>query len=194
MDLQLKQRVVGAAVLAALAVIFIPVLLDDGRRHEPAPLPPPPTVVPDPARVAPPPAPAREAVDDIQRGLSATPSEIARMPVETRVPPEPDATAPPKAPAAAAKPDAAEGGAKKPEAAPEKWVVNLGLYQNEANAANLQAKLKQAGIGSSLVRPDEPGKPLRVLTAPVASKDKAEALRKRVEKELGVKGIVKRQP
>ncbi|MBI5614846.1 MAG: SPOR domain-containing protein [Gammaproteobacteria bacterium] len=199
MDVQLKQRVVGAAVLAALAVIFIPVLLDDGRRHEPAPLPPPPTVVPDPARAPPPPAPAPDAVDDIQHGMTATPTELAHMPLETRVPPEPEPEAAeppprPKVAAPAAKSEVPESGAKKSATVPEKWIIQLGIYANEANATSLQAKLKQAGIATTLLRPQEPGKPFRLQTPPVASKDKAETLRKRLEKDLDVKGIVKRQP
>jgi cell division septation protein DedD len=129
--------------------------------------------------------------------MTATPTELARMPLETRVPPEPETAEPPsrpKAVAPAAKPPAQENGAKKSEAVPEKWIVQLGIYANEANATSLQAKLKQAGVATTLLRPQEPGKPFRLQTAPVASKEKAETLRKRLEKDLDVKGIVKRQP
>ena len=49
MDRQLKQRVVGAAVLVALGVIFIPLLLDQGRLETSSPelptVPPVPSVV-----------------------------------------------------------------------------------------------------------------------------------------------------
>jgi DedD protein len=204
MDVQLKQRVVGAAVLAALAVIFVPVLLDDGRRHEQAPLPPPVTIVPDPARARAPEAPPGAALEDIERGMGATPEELSRMPVETRVPIEPevvpgDAPARPATPASKA--GAAKAGSGEPaqrgenaRGTPEQWTVQLGTFSNETNASALQAKLKQAGITASVEKPAAPGKPYRVQTGTLASRDKAESLRRRLEKDFEVRGIVKRLP
>lgn len=190
MDVQLKQRVVGAAVLAALAVIFVPVLLDDGRRHEPAPLPPP--VMPDSAHVRPPNAPTSAAIEDIQKGMNATTEELARMPLEPRVPPEPDGAF-----ERPAKAEGTDGGTKSSDGAArpaEQWIVQIGTYANEANAAAQQTKIKRAGIATTIVKPQTAGKPYRLHAGPLPSKDKAEALRRRLEKDYDIKAIVRRLP
>ena len=77
MDPLLKQRLVGIAVLIALAVIFIPMFLTPPA----APLPPvvPRDMAPMPADTLPAePVPVDPViVGDVERGLNATPAELA---------------------------------------------------------------------------------------------------------------------
>lgn len=137
MDLRLKHRLVGAVVLIAIGVIFIPMLLD-GPPPAPEPvtlerIPPAPQPDPAPRRIdlaLPPPAP-----------VAAETSPAARPPVRT---PEP-------ASAAAAQADSGPAGA---------WVIQLGSFSQPENARALRDRLRKAGytaFDERLTGPD--GKP-----------------------------------
>src|SRR5690606_1399077 len=173
MDSALKQRLIGAAVLVALAVIFLPMLLD---RPPPEPgtdavrldIPPAPERAFE-TRTLPlePPAPPTSTPPVVEREQLATVDADVAPRVDARPEDGPTAPAtpaaePPKATATttdqARSADAAPAPAAttprdvpQPPPAPVRdgrFVVNLGSFANQANARALLERLKAAGVAA----------------------------------------------
>lgn len=192
MDSALKQRLLGAAVLIALAIIFVPMFLSNTpqqadnttlnldipktpeRKFETRTLPVVDTAA-APAAVAPNP------VSDANKVVT----------VDTKAPPQVDAhpdntPAPaPKPPVAETKPApaAAAPAAAEPVTAPEgRFAVNLGIYADRGHADALVAKLKKSGFAAYDEATDYQGKPaLRVRVGPFTSRAAAEAARLKIK-------------
>lgn len=190
MNPRLKQRLVGAAVLVALAVIFLPELLrspGEGTMSSvdleipPAPEPttnlelPPPPVVP------------------------ATDSRASTSPSETKLVP-----ADPPAPAAPAdKPDqAGTGTAFTPRAIPMEvtpdlvgWVVQVGSFTDPRNAARLQQQLREAGFAAFTESVAADGRTWRrVRVGPELSRADAERLQAQLASDFGIDGLIRKHP
>jgi len=174
-DAQLKQRVVGAAVLVALGVIFIPLMLDNG--DDPGPAVDLDIGSPAPAdfnsRVIPiddatmervgraldaapaeftGPASVDDAVSDAMADASV--SEPAGEPAAEAGPGQEPETPPAPVPSLAvdktrAPAEQATSTASQPAAPPRTgvtaWVVQVGSFTTQANADGLVQRLKQAG-------------------------------------------------
>lgn len=207
MDAALKQRLIGAAVLVALAVIFLPMLVDgpepqQGTSSVPLDIPAPPErsfetrelpVVPatsSPSPATPAPAdPDRIVTVEAENGKppEAMPEDLAPAATPEPVTPDPaPANAAPDVPAAtpapvATTPPVAETHATGalPAATPGgRFVVNLGSYANVANANALVASMKKAGLPAYGDSVPVNGKAgLRVRIGPFAQKGEAEAAR-----------------
>jgi DedD protein len=202
MDLSLKQRLLGAIVLIALAVIFVPMLLSG----------PAPKQTPETVNLAIPPAPDREfqnrvlPVDATQQqptAASATPGvtseklatvETPPRPAEIPQPTEPVPTTPTPADAKpetptpapatpAPKPEAPTAADKAPgRAANGSFFVHLGIYASTKNAGDLVASLKQGGFPAFAEASEYQGKPAeRVRVGPFEDRAAAEAARLRIK-------------
>lgn len=201
MDLSLKQRLLGAIVLIALAVIFVPMLLSG----------PAPKQTSETVNLAIPPAPDREfqnrvlPVDATQQqptAASATPGVTTRetlptvetppRPAELAQPTEPVPTTPapavaktgtPAPAAATPKPEPPTAADKAPgRAANGRFFVQLGIYASQKNADDLVASLKQAGFPAFAEAAEFQGKPgQRVRVGPFEDKAAAEAARLRIK-------------
>lgn len=173
MEEGLKKRLVGAAVLASLAVIFIPMLVEEPvDKAELIPTPPPPEAKPFQSSLL------RE---ELVRPVPATPP-TRRRPVE---PSEKDVTpAPPKK----TEPTLRTG--------LNAWVVQVGSFSNEANARKLVEKLRKAGFQTrDPERTEIRGKVLyRVRVGPVLEKDRALKMLPRINKLTGTRGSVRTYP
>lgn len=215
MERQRKERLVGAAVLVMLAVIFIPMVLDDtvqpesgisGTNIPPQPegeftsrvVPLEPGGTPVPADPAPPTAgSAPVAVDGVTPPLSGdTGAGSVTVPVPAPNPapaPAPAPTTTGTAPAASPTPGStpAAGTAPAPEADVSAWVVQLGSFSDEANASALNKKLRQAGF-SSFVEPLQQGgaRVFRVRVGPELRRSAAQGVRDRLKSGMGLDGIV----
>lgn len=196
-----RRRLIGAAALALLAAIVLPMVMD----HQPAaPLKDIQVRIPSPDEgvtqrvavkpAAAPVAPQTEPVKPIAR------PEPSPAPVEPKSEPRPEAKAEAKKPepVAAEKPGADE--LKRAEDAlagripQEAWEVQLGAYQNPASVSNLVRKLKDLGIPTYTEKVDTPNGPrTRVRAGPFPSQEAAEKARSRV-KIVGVDGPVARKP
>jgi DedD protein len=191
-DRQLKQRVVGAAVLVALCVVFIPIFLDNGALD---------TTVPDASGI--PPAPdgdfssrviplSEEKIDE----LEAQAGEPPRSPVaETS---EHIAAAPevPAGEVAALIVDETvpgAGGGDSPRTGVVAWSVQLGSFSNDDNARRLIEKLRDEGFPAYLERRlEQDGSVFKVRVGPEIRREDAERLRARLEQKFALKGIVLR--
>ena len=199
MDLSLKQRLLGAIVLIALAVIFIPMLLSG----------PAPKQTSETVNLAIPPAPDREfqnrvlPVDATQQqptASSASPDltksetlptvETPPRPAEIAQPTEPVPATPAPAtaksetpPAPAPKPEPPTAADKAPgRAANGRFFVQLGIYSSQKNADDLVASLKQGGYPAFAEASEFQGKPgQRVRVGPFEDRAAAEAARLRIK-------------
>jgi DedD protein len=197
MDPALKQRLLGAVVLIALAIIFVPMLFSGS-----APKPDSATV-----NLEIPPVPAREfetrvlSVDAASKDASPTPAQqtVVREPVatvDTKVPPRVEAM--PDQVEAASKPPVAVVAEPTPNAEPSKpassaqleagkgadgrYLVHLGVYAASGNASDLVAELKKKGFPAFAETVDFKGKPAqRVRVGPFADRAEAEAARIRIK-------------
>lgn len=201
MDSALKQRLLGAVVLIALAIIFVPMIFSgSGPKQESA------TV-----NLEIPPAPDREFETRVltvdAAGSAAAPARTSEpvVPVEapTRTEPAPAPTPTPAAaaatprapaevvetpavaakPAAVSTPPAVAAPAPVPagEAAVGKYFVHLGVYAAAKNAEDLVATLKRSGFAAFSEATEFQGKAAqRVRVGPFAGRAEAEAARLRI--------------
>lgn len=194
MDPLLKQRLVGIAVLIALAVIFIPMFLTPPA----APLPPviPRDMAPMPADTLPAePVPVDPViVGEVERGLNATPAELAES-----VAPAAGPTTPLTAQGSAASlPMPRETTVTQvtdlPHAAapaPGAWIVQLGTFSSEANAKKLQQKLHGAGFAVTITPLEASGKrTFRVRVGRPGARPEAEIIHSQVMAKLGYVGMI----
>jgi DedD protein len=213
LDSAYKQRMVGALVLVALAVIFLPMLFsrqDEQRQvvvEAPAAPQAPavpqvqvePVVVPEPQAL-----PEEEPVPS-EEDLAT--QQAPSMPVQPSVPVVKPAPAP--APATAAAKPAAPAPAPKPvapqPAAPGKpdvgqsridanglsisWSIQVASLGNRDGADALQKKLRAQGYNAYIRSAD--GKN-RVFVGPLIERAEADRLRDLLDRQQGLKGFVTR--
>ena len=214
LDKAYKQRMVGALVLVALAVIFLPMLFsrqDEQRQvtvEAPAAPQAPampqvqvePVVVPEPQALPQEPVPSDEEI--AQQEAPAVPSApAATAPAPTAKPVAPPAPAP--VPALAAKPSTAP--AQPITAAPGKldttqsrvdanglsvsWSVQLASLANRESAEKLQKTLRSQGYNAYIRSAD--GKN-RVFVGPLIERAEADRLRDLLNRQQNLKGFVVR--
>jgi DedD protein len=201
MDLSLKQRLLGAAVLIALAVIFVPMLMSGSAPKKSAEMETTNLAIPqqpdrefqqrvlpvDAAATKPtaPPAPAADpdriaTVDtttapkpEAPEVPSTAPAPVASVPSVPKVVPKPET--PP--PVATDTPRSTSG-----QAANGRYFVHLGVYSEARNAQDLVATLKKAGFPAFTEASDYQGKQAeRVRVGPFADRSGAEAARLRIK-------------
>ncbi len=197
MDLSLKQRLLGAVVLIALAIIFVPMFLSG----------PAPQQTSETVNLAIPPAPDREFQNRVLP-VDATPNaakpadaattqpvtnaplatvDTPPRPAEIPQPTEPVSTAPaatpPKTETAPAKPEAPKVADNAPgRAANGRFYVHLGVYTVAKNADDLVASLKQGGLPAFTEASEAQGKAAsRVRVGPYEDRAAAEAVRLRIK-------------
>lgn len=209
LDNVVKQRIVGALVLVALAVVFLPMLFtreDELRQvHVEAPAAPAAPVMPqvqvEPVQV-PEPVPVEiPAPDTAAAAVPAPGKPIAPAPVVPAVPSVAVTTPASPAPAPAAKPAPAQTAAvaapAKPEPAkkvdtnglPVSWSVQLASLSNRASADNLQKTLRSQGYNAYIRSADGMN---RVFVGPLIERAEAERLRDLLGRQQNLKGFVVR--
>ncbi len=202
-----RQRLIGAVVLALLAVVFVPMALDPEPRRE---RPEPALAIPpkdSPAASLPPPA-GKEPVKPAQPAATAAagpaegpatqaaakadaPAKAAETAVVKTVEPKAAEFKPaPKAVPAEAKP--AAPARAEPAAAPklEGFAVQVGAFRDEAKLQQARDKLKAARISHYTERIEAEGGPLtRVRAGPYPTREAAEKAAAAIRK-AGVEGRV----
>jgi DedD protein len=196
MDESLKARLIGAAVLVAVAVLLIPELLSGRKTAEPRPTDPAEargtrtftielndgTAAGDvpqapPVTEVPAPAPAAVAEQPAAESPVAEPDKLAPEPVAPREPPA-VAKAPPAVPVkppveTAPAPSAVTSGG---------WAVQVGAFGSAAAAQRLVNDLQGAGYRAFVAPVTRSGKTLhRVRVGPEAGRDDANRLAERLK-------------
>jgi DedD protein len=211
MERQRKERLVGAAVLVMLAVIFIPMVLDDSVQPESGitgtNIPAKPEGEFE-SRVI----PLRPAAAPESPGNGAAPQSASPAPPPAAVPPAPESAAvdtrtdgksvdaassasppapPASGPATPGKAASPRGKSGSPPVGVTAWVVQLGSFSSEQNAENLNRKLRQAGY-SAFVEPlaQDGTKVYRVRVGPELRRSGAQAVRDKLLSDMKLDGIV----
>ena len=195
MDQGLKERLVGAAVLVAIAVWLIPWVLDGPEKNPvetgPASLQLPAAQEPVPMRtqtlkLGEPPAAAQPAPPPTEK-TEAPPETVvaAATPESTPTPPPSSVVTPPTAAAPTSKPAVSET-ARKPVTPPPAaaatstakgdWTVQLGSFGDEGNARRLADRASTFGYKANVASYKANGKTMyRVRVGASGSKAQAEA-------------------
>ena len=181
-----KQRIIGAIVLVALAVIFIPILLpghrDLGFSETESHIPPKPAEL------------ENLKVLELEKPLPApAPREIVRTPIDERSPPAPKTES--ETPAVEPKPAAADKKVSTPPASQEPksdtpttakaWVVQVGSFSKRDNALRLRDQLRSKGYKTFVEQISTADKTFyRVRVGPVVSRSNAVALQKELQTKM----------
>jgi len=202
MERRLKERLIGAAVLVLLAVIFIPMILDDSSQTESAitrtNIPAKPDDAYFTSRIVPLEEATKnviaveaEAAEVITAGQTTPEKELAQQKQIQQAPAveqvaEPDTQQFLSKPATLRKTDGVGLTA---------WVVQLGSFSSEANANALNKKLRKAGY-TAFVEPlkQKSGVIYRVRVGPELLRSNALALQKKLKKTTNMDGIVVHYP
>lgn len=208
LDKVVRQRMVGALVLVALAVIFLPMLFsrEDEMRQVRVEAPEAPAapsmaqVQVEPVQVPEPQVLVEEApviVEESTAPAQAPSTPIAAVPATVPVPlPAPVVAAKPVTPPPVAKPAATVATAAKPAAGkidanglPISWSVQLASLSNRAGAENLQKTLRSQGYNAYI---RSAGGMNRVYVGPLIERAEAERLRDVISRQQKLNGIVVR--
>lgn len=170
MDEQIRQRLVGAAVLVALGVIFIPMLFDSpnkGWLGEDRPLiPPQPHEIEELAEA---PVPEIEPLPQARPDEPSEPPE--REPVHTSETPRTEAK----------------------EERLARWAVQVGSFSSRQNAIRLRDSLRQQGFQAYTEETEESGRhTTRVRVGPVLDEVRAKRLKDQLSAKADVEGILVR--
>ncbi len=196
MNEQLKKRLTGAVVLVALAVIFIPMLLDGGDDN----------AMPAFGSNVPAKPDYEFETIEIPLQLPAEPPRVDARVVETpqqaaayeKIEPAPEsiarlATAPPvRESATAPKPPPP---AEQTATGPQGWVIQLGSFGKAANAMALRDKARAKGFTAFVEQVNVEGTlAYRVRVGPELQRERADALKTQIAKALGVEAMVMTHP
>lgn len=168
MDPDLKQRIIGAVVITALAAIFIPMLFDDpvddsGRTVSELVIPPAPGINQD-SPVQPPPG----SVDAVLSSAEDAALKSARQGLGT----------------------ATGADARQPSFV--RWVIQIGSFSERKNADSLRDRLKEQGFKAFVDSVEIPGKGTlyRVRVGPELDKPRAESIRDKIDALNQIHSIV----
>ncbi len=200
MDQNIKNRLVGVIVIFALAVIFLPMILDGSGvrrdRHEEVVIPPQPLVSANPdfeqkmielqARVdALPDLESRfidekSSEDKIERSTATDESTAAEPAVESVSEPEPEV----QAKATPAQTQARSGG--------ESWVLQVGSFQDRAKALAQRDKLRKSNIAAVFIEQFKSNnKPsYRVRLGPFLNRDQTRVAQNKIRAKHDIDGII----
>ncbi|MDH0648148.1 SPOR domain-containing protein [Pseudomonas sp. GD03858] len=213
LDKGMKQRMVGALVLVALAVIFLPMLFtrEDEMRQVRVEAPQAPAMpslpqvqvepvqVPEPQPLAeqndPPPVVVSESTAPITAPsqpiapVVQQPQPKPQTPVPTpKVEPRPS-PAPSTAPATVATAKPAAPSKIDVNGLPVSWSIQLASLSNRVGAENLQKTLRSQGYNAYIRSADGMN---RVFVGPLIERAEAERLRDAISRQQNLKGIVVR--
>jgi DedD protein len=219
MDQQLKQRLVGISVIFALAVIFVPMILDGSGQR------------PKALDIEIPEAPQVEARVDVRQKVIELKREVEKIPLkeplivdrtsealaentpdqskpESTPPPVEPVTPPaakepaPKAeksvdkpkPAAKPKPVKTEPTKPKPQVGGDSWVIQVGSFQDKDKAFKQRDRLRKSRLSAVFIEQYRHNGALRyrVRMGPFLQRDKAQVIRNKVLAKYNIKGLVMR--
>lgn len=208
-----QNRLVGAVVLVAVGVIFLPALLDGDKKYNEdqfasIPLVPKPGDEQEIESIAPieqtsvPSTPSEgasegmlsEAVTGVEQPIVTTPEPPAVVPVTPPVQPPQQPTPTPEPPAVVTppvQPPAPPVQETKPPKG-EAWVVQLGALKNAAKVEEIIAKMHFSGYPVYTV-PARPvaGQVTRIYIGPSASKSELQAILPHLKELTGLQGEVR---
>jgi DedD protein len=203
MDQNIKNRLVGVVVIFALAVIFLPMILDGSgvrRDHQDIQIPPQPLVTANPefeqkiidlqAKVdALPELEARfvdesTTVDKIQRSAETAESPTDEPAAKQESKPNPEIAPDPEPVKAEPVTQAKTGG--------DSWVLQVGSFQDRGKALAVRDKLRKSKIAAVFIEQfDNGGKSsYRVRLGPFLNRDQTIVARNKIRAKHDIDGII----
>ena len=185
---RLKQRLVGAVVLIALAVIFIPMLLSGGRDME---MPVFGSNVPE--RSAEITSIEHIEIEEIQKTESRS-INPKRIPIAHALP-EPKIVKEKNTKSIVDTFVALTEEEKKPVINKTVWAVQVGSFSKRTNALGLRDKLRKNKTHAFVERITKNNNAVyRVRVGPVVTRNQAETLKAKLKKEFKLSGLVVKHP
>lgn len=191
-DFDPKHRILGAIIIVALAVIFVPMVLRErsapsgGENSETVPAPTGGSENHVVVMEVPLPNTSPKPVASPSSTTDTEPTKTVTVEVK------PAAAEPKPAVPVESKPAAESKASSAPSSG---WVVQVGTFANATNAARLEQKLRAEG---QPVRVDhiqiDTGKAVRLRVGPFRDRAGALKAQERIQKDLGVKGVVLAYP
>jgi DedD protein len=203
MDEGAKRRLVGAAVVVALVIIFVPMLLEESDPDglgEPIVIPDEPVVesVDEAAEDAPPPSLTAEDMIPPLPAPEPPPGAIVDPPqAQPEPPPEPESAIGPEPTAVeqARSTGLAPAGPKPVPAGTASWVVQVASLGSPEAAKGLQNRLRAKGYTAFVEQATVNGKRYyRVRVGPEVERARADSLAVKLQSETGNKPLVQRYP
>lgn len=217
MDFLMKQRLVGAIVLVALGVIFIPMLLESPDRNlvpEMEPLPEPGErgigqplerfpvagempAQPDRSVLQTDSAPdAQDRPDEVVTDEGGSVAEALPLPEPETPEPAEKETPPVETAVEPAATDESAADRKLAEPGPlGNWVVQMGSFSSEQNALRLRDRLRKADFVTQVEKVQVGGKTLfRVRVGPYLERAEADSDQKKLAETFNLKGRVLAYP
>jgi DedD protein len=194
MDQNIKNRLVGIIVIFALAVIFLPMILDgSGVRKEnfQVIIPPPPDVTSDPEFDA--------RIVELNAKVEAIPELEQRFvdEVSSDNPPPADSNNAAKGETKAEPTAAAPTSSDQIDSLPSKtggdsWVLQVGSYQDRKKALVQRDKLRKSNIAAVFIEQfDVDNKPsYRVRLGPFVNRDQAQVAQNKIKAKHNINGII----
>jgi DedD protein len=190
LDKGFKQRIVGALVLVALAVIFLPMLLsrqEEGRRDLEVDAPAMPEIPPV----------AQIRSEPVEVPVALLPDEPVPVETDSDNQPEPQAQPQPVVSAPVVQPPpvaAAQASAGTPsrldaDILPVSWSIQLASLSSSENAQRLQQELRNQGYNAYIRNVEGMN---RVFVGPVIERAEANRLRDQLNRQKKLSGIVVR--
>ena len=197
MDQMLKQRLIGAIVIIALAVIFIPMILegpDDELSPRTQDMPPPPTI---------------DFQTEVELPVPEEPTEPAGSLADTTT--EQEVSAIPEPPMSQPEAVTMQGRSTRQASRTRRrqtslaripsrtatsitqggWILQVGSFSQQANALSLRDRLKKSGYQVSVKDVKGAGGTIhRVLIGPVSDRPAAEKLRNKLASEQKLTAMV----
>lgn len=182
----LKQRIVGAIVLVALGVIFIPMILN--REDNVSGISR--TNIPEKPREL------EQLATQTMPALPAAPPQPAetRQLVDKQTPPLPESAEPPEKPAVTATTSSVptavveEKSIPAEAAKPRGWVVQVASFTERSKALHLRDRLRKAKFNCFVESiTSKQGTLYRVRVGPVIKREEADALQAKIAKQLNLK-------
>ena len=202
METTLKQRLIGAAVIIALAVIFVPMILDGSGRQESVAInmevPPEPTFtfdseLPDPKKLDDL-SPIEKSEDIKTEEIIAENTDIDEKAIAKSAQSSSEEASPNEAEnntqvSSAAQVVEATENHIKTNPALSAWAVQVAAFGEKGKALALQEKLLASNLSAFTEQSGNGNKVLyRVKVGPELKRENAEKLRDKIEKEHGLKG------
>lgn len=173
MEEQLKQRLVGGAVLVSLIVIFVPMLMDDGVDSDPVP---PQTRMPEKPKA-------------LQRPFNSRTILPEPITTENRLSPQVEKVTQP----VPAKPAANTRTGKIDRPTPGAWLIQVASFSHKKNAQKLLEGLNKANLPAELKQVTIEGKRhYRVQILPQLDKKQAEEMVRKIKKKFNLEASLVR--
>jgi len=203
MDQNLKNRLVGVIVIFALAVIFLPMILDGSgvrREQHDVVIPPQPLVTANPE--------FEQKIDELQARVDALP-ELEPRHVDENSPdnqierePEANTETTAEAAASAAEEETSQAVAtadtqpkessSEPRTGGDSWVLQVGSFQDRKKALAQRDKLRKSNIAAVFIEQfSVDGKPsYRVRLGPFLNRDQTRVAQNKIKAKHDIDGII----